>query len=439
MKDLCKWLMRQFKNSVSLRYLTTVSSFVLVVQLIFSLLQIQRNQARQMEILHKQVQSNTNFIRDIAPETIFNLDFLYLETLMQQTAKETDVVYSVIINQNGKALTRYLNHEHPLIKSVIQNTDTPQDDILTLLATVDRLPLVHKKQVSIASYGQPLGEVHIGFSTQRVRSEGFRAAVNSIITALSVSLLLAVLTILLFNRQVHGPLKSLRKFAHGFEEGNLSQRIQIRYPDEIGQVGRALNRMADQLQENLVGLAKARDQAIAANKAKSKFLANMSHELRTPLNAILGFSELMTYESDTTPAQKRNLEIINNSGEHLLSLINDILEMAKIESGQASIESIAFDLHPDEGDAPTATAENAIPPFKAVSAEDIRAQIAAMPQDWLTQIHEAAVQLDHEKTSTLIQQIMDSHHELAMQLHTWVTNFRFDKITNYTTDILGLT
>ncbi|NEZ67020.1 hypothetical protein D0962_30435 [Leptolyngbyaceae cyanobacterium CCMR0082] len=197
--------------------------------------------------------------------------------------------------------------------------------------------------------------------------------------------------------------------------------------------------MADQLQENLVGLAKARDQAIAANKAKSKFLANMSHELRTPLNAILGFSELMTYESDTTPAQKRNLEIINNSGEHLLSLINDILEMAKIESGQASIESIAFDLHPDEEDAPTATAENAIPPFKAVSAEDIRAQIAAMPQDWLTQIHEAAVQLDHEKTSTLIQQIMDSHHELAMQLHTWVTNFRFDKITNYTTDILGLT
>ena len=86
-------------------------------------------------------------------------------------------------------------------------------------------------------------------------------------------------------------------------------------------------------------------QAEAANHAKSKFLANMSHELRTPLNAILGFSELMTRDPRLSPAQVENLAIINRSGEHLLGLINDVLDMAKIEAGRTTLQEHTFDLH----------------------------------------------------------------------------------------------
>jgi CheY-like chemotaxis protein len=94
---------------------------------------------------------------------------------------------------------------------------------------------------------------------------------------------------------------------------------------------------------DITELQRARQQAEAANHAKSIFLANMSHELRTPLNAILGFSELMTRDPNLTQNQRENLEIIGRSGEHLLSLINDVLSLAKIESGR-------LELHPEDMD-----------------------------------------------------------------------------------------
>ena len=81
-----------------------------------------------------------------------------------------------------------------------------------------------------------------------------------------------------------------------------------------------------------------------ANRAKSVFLANMSHEIRTPMNAILGFSQLMLRDQDLTPRQSQYLGTINRSGEHLLALINDVLEMSKIEAGRTTLHTSTFDL-----------------------------------------------------------------------------------------------
>jgi len=92
-------------------------------------------------------------------------------------------------------------------------------------------------------------------------------------------------------------------------------------------------------------MREAKEAAEAANWAKSTFLASMSHELRTPLNAILGFSELMTRDSNLTRDQHENLATIGRSGEHLLALINDVLDMAKIESGRMELQPEEFDLH----------------------------------------------------------------------------------------------
>lgn len=82
-----------------------------------------------------------------------------------------------------------------------------------------------------------------------------------------------------------------------------------------------------------------------ANRAKSQFLANMSHEFRTPLNAILGFTQLMARDEAITPKQQKSLSIIHKSGEHLLHLINDLLEMSKIETGQTKLQPKVFSLH----------------------------------------------------------------------------------------------
>ena len=104
------------------------------------------------------------------------------------------------------------------------------------------------------------------------------------------------------------------------------------------------NHLEELVIERTDSLILARQAADAANQAKSVFLANMSHELRTPLNAILGFSSLLRREENLTPDQKDKLNIVNRSGEHLLTLINDVLEMAKIEAGQIAIRHESFDL-----------------------------------------------------------------------------------------------
>ena len=97
------------------------------------------------------------------------------------------------------------------------------------------------------------------------------------------------------------------------------------------------------VEQRTAELVVARDQALAASRAKSTFLANMSHELRTPLNAILGFSNLLR-ERGASEQQRHDLDIINRSGEHLLGLINDVLDVAKVEAGRSELEIAHCDL-----------------------------------------------------------------------------------------------
>jgi signal transduction histidine kinase/CheY-like chemotaxis protein len=106
-----------------------------------------------------------------------------------------------------------------------------------------------------------------------------------------------------------------------------------RSEEELQEYKERLEQLVQQRTEELVG---ARDQALAANRAKGVFLANMSHELRTPLNAILGFSGLLR-ENAVTDEQRQDLDVINRSGEHLLNVINAVLDLAKIDSGRVEI------------------------------------------------------------------------------------------------------
>lgn len=117
---------------------------------------------------------------------------------------------------------------------------------------------------------------------------------------------------------------------------------RMRAEEELRRHREQLEELVKQRTEEMVV---ARDQAVAANRGKSAFLANMSHELRTPLNAILGFASLIRDDLGLSEEHRKDLDIVSRSGEHLLHLINDVLEVAKIESGHRGLEINACDLN----------------------------------------------------------------------------------------------
>ncbi len=104
------------------------------------------------------------------------------------------------------------------------------------------------------------------------------------------------------------------------------------------------NSLEDKVKVRTQELAEARDHALAANQAKSIFLANMSHEIRTPMNAILGYAQILQRDSQLNVEQRENIQIIENSGNHLLALINDILDLSKIEAGAMALNLEQFNL-----------------------------------------------------------------------------------------------
>lgn len=164
-------------------------------------------------------------------------------------------------------------------------------------------------------------------------------------------------------RWITRPILRLNESAQKLAKGTWHEPIMLDRTDELGALSDAFNVMASQLQvafetlefrvdertqqlaESNRGLAIAKEKAEIASQAKSLFIANISHELRTPLHAILGFAEIMMQNPDLSPREQDHARIIYRSGDHLICLINTILDFSKLEAGQLASTPQPINLH----------------------------------------------------------------------------------------------
>ena len=201
-----------------------------------------------------------------------------------------------------------------------------------------------------------LGNVQIIFSLAATQAD----IRKSLLTGAGLALLIVALGIVLafiFGQRALAPIQGIADAASKIAAGDLTQRVEVKRRDEIGVLASSFNHMASSLAQMTHGLEEKVEQRTEelsrvnaelqrATQHKSDFLANMSHELRTPLNAVIGFSDVLREQmfGPLNAKQEEYVTDILTSGQHLLSLINDVLDLSKVEAGKMELESGVFDL-----------------------------------------------------------------------------------------------
>ena len=272
---------RRWRNSIAFRYLGIATTVLVTTHLLLGAMQLRSRFTRQLATLEHQVEDQAEFLSAVAQESVLELDFLMLERLMEQTSTNKNIVYSLVVNPKGQPLTRFLNRNNSLIAKSIESRDLgPQT--LSIVRAVREDRRVQEVRSKIVSGDRVLGEIWIGYSVEQVQRELYSSAAIALATSISVSALLATLTIFLFNRQVRRPLHKLAELAQGLAAGNLEQRAKIDRDDEVGRLKTAFNSMANQLQHTLQGL----QQRIVEREQAETALQESEQQYRSVVNSV---------------------------------------------------------------------------------------------------------------------------------------------------------
>jgi len=219
-----------------------------------------------------------------------------------------------------------------------------------------------------ASSRKVLGGMVIRFDAERLYSQVTDQRNRTVIIALFLIPLAAIFTYLIVNKLIRRPVEELAEKAKKFAEGDMTTFVDVKTEDEIGILGKTFNYMVEsvsstsnKLEEEvkrksallsertrlLTLLERANKDLRELDKLKSTFLANMSHELRTPMNAIIGYTDLMIdgVDGPVNEEQEKSLKKVANNARHLLQLINDVLDISKIEAGKMKLNPKEFDLN----------------------------------------------------------------------------------------------
>ncbi len=299
----------------------------------------------------------TNLLSDLGRVALFNAEYDEFQPYIEEIVTNP-VVEKVML----------LDHDN---RVVVSSNVTDIGKISPPFTNTGAQKSTHYWRVEkIANSSGALGKLAILFSHETLAHANQKAIDLGIATALTGMIVIAIIGIIigfLLTRR----LDNLTQAASKIAEGNFSASTSIKGKDELGILGSAFNKMARNVEkliaelrdrerelkaahldleqriiERTAELAVARDEALAANHTKSLFLANMSHEFRTPLNAISGYSELIEEIARDNGYTEilSDLENIQNAGNHLLGIVNNVLDLSKIEAGKMEFEIREFQI-----------------------------------------------------------------------------------------------
>ena len=321
---------------------------VIVISMLFSAFivsQVVKDQLGEKYEVNK-VAATKSLSYSLAP--VLDLyDYKQVERIITSSLTYENIAYISVFNKGGM-----------LVVSVAEQNVSSED--------------LDVEKYEIMSNDKAIGSMEVGFSRKYI-DEQIQRTTGVLVPGLAGFLILVGLALFAFiNRSVTNPLSIFTKTVREMNSENLSLRVNIHSEDELGTLASSFNQMAEDLEKSHSVLKKAhvelqqwseelerrvqertaaleqRSQELTDTNVqleemshhKSQFLANMSHELRTPLNAVIGFSQVLQerYFGELNEKQSEYVSDILGSGQHLLSLINDILDLAKIEAGKMEIE-----------------------------------------------------------------------------------------------------
>src|SRR4030042_2087953 len=286
---------------------------------------------------------------------------------------DSEIVYSTHENKVEKKVTDFIQNKDALtaLKKILETGIEPrkpfEDTVQGKKYLVSMFPILNQKECfhCHGSSRKVLGSMVVRVGAKRVYATVAAQRNRTLILTLFALSFIVVMVSFIINRFIRHPVENLAETAKKFAEGNMSVSVDVKTDDEIGVLGNTFNYMVEsvssssrKIEEEIKRktdllnerthlfnlLENANRELRELDKMKSTFLANMSHELRTPMNSIIGYTDLLIDKVDgpINEEQEKSLKRIATNARHLLQLINDVLDISKIESGkmQLSIKEI---------------------------------------------------------------------------------------------------
>lgn len=276
-----------------------------------------------------------------------------IQELTDRTLKERlPGTYNLVFRADGQLVAHPKLTEQIKKKlgqySILESGNEPLKQIFKLVTNADLKRSVldnrqAKEYLAVTKIDGPDWYFVTVYPKSLLSGQALDAAKFILISGLLALLVEIGLLFFVLRQKVASPLRKLLGATQQVSAGNFAVQLDTTRKDELGQLASAFTKMATQLRESFTTLEQrvadrtaelqaAKISADFANHAKSDFLANMSHELRTPLNGILGYAQILLRDKTASPKQKDSINIVYQCGSHLLTLINDVLDLSKIEA-----------------------------------------------------------------------------------------------------------